>query len=134
MNLKITKTAKPQACKKSILLVTGGLNISKLLNFILASEYFLVIKSNGIQALTWLEEGNDPDLIITSLRMPYFDGTSLIQNLRQSGFYQDTPVMLLSEEENLAEKVSQMSFKIDSFLEKPFDPRVLKSQITKLLN
>ena len=133
MNFNITKTRESKAKKKSILLVDGGLNISKLLHFILASEYYLTIKGNGIQALAWLEEGNDPDLIISSLRMPYFDGTALVQNLRQSGFYSNTPVMLLSGDENLAEKVNQMSFKIDSYLEKPFDPTVLKSHITRLI-
>lgn len=133
MNLKITRKKAPQKLKKSILLVDGGLNISKLLNFILGSEYYLTVKQNAIQALSWLEEGNDPDLIISSLRMPHIDGGTLIQNLRQSGFYQDTPVLLLSGDENLAEKVSQMSFKIDSYLEKPFDPTVLKSRITKLI-
>ena len=111
--------------KKSILIVDGGLNLSKLYNYILSSDYSVTIKQNGIDALAWLEEGNDPDLIISSLRMPYFDGTAFIQNLKLSGFYRNTPVMLLSGEENLAEKVKQMSFKIDGYLEKPFNPMVL---------
>ena len=119
--------------KKSILIVDGGLNLSKLYNYILSADYTVTIKQNGIDALAWLEEGNDPDLIISSLRMPYFDGTAFLQNLKLSGFYRNTPVMLLSGEENLAEKVRQMSFKIDGYLEKPFNPMVLKSQITQLI-
>ncbi len=119
--------------KKSILIVDGGLNLSKLYNYILSADYTVTIKQNGIDALAWLEEGNDPDLIISSLRMPYFDGTAFLQNLKLSGFYRNTPVMLLSGEENLAEKVQQMSFKIDGYLEKPFNPMVLKSQITQLI-
>ncbi|RZL57790.1 MAG: response regulator [Pedobacter sp.] len=119
--------------KKSILIVDGGLNLTKLYNYILASDYYLTIKNNGIDALAWLEEGNDPDLVISSLRMPYFDGTSFIENLKLSGFYRNTPVMLLSGEDNLAEKVQKLSFKIDSFMEKPFNPMTLKSQITQLI-
>jgi two-component system chemotaxis response regulator CheY len=115
------------------LIVDGGLNLSKLLNFILSTEYSLTIKTNGLEALSWLEEGNDPDLIISSLRMPYFDGSAFIQNLKMSGFYRDTPVLILSGEENLAEKVKQMSVKIDSYLGKPFSPMVLKSHITQLI-
>jgi len=119
--------------KKQILIVDGGLSLGKLLNFILAPEYRLTIKTNGIEALSWLEEGNDPDLVISSLRMPYFDGSMFIQNLRFSGLYRNTPVMLLSGEENLEEKVKQMSFKIDSYMEKPFDPTVLKHRISRLI-
>ncbi|RZL63387.1 MAG: response regulator, partial [Pedobacter sp.] len=113
--------------------VDGGLNLSKLYNYILASDYYVTIKSNGIDALGWLEDGNDPDLIISSLRMPYFNGTSFIENLKLSGFYRNTPVILLSGEDNLAEKVQKLSFKVDSFMEKPFNPIALKTQITQLI-
>jgi len=119
--------------KKSILIVDDELSILKLLSFILASEYDLIIKKSGIEAIAWLEEGNDPDLIISDLMMPYFDGSTLIRNLKLSGFYRNTPVILLSGAEDLADKVKQMPFKIDSYLEKPFNPAVLKSQIAQLI-
>lgn len=120
--------------KKTILVVDDEPSILKLLNFILSSEYTLVIKTSGIEAIAWLEEGNDPDLIISDLMMPYFDGSTLIKNLKISGFYRNTPVILLSGADDLEEKVKEMSFKIDSFLEKPFNPTILKSHITQLLS
>jgi len=120
--------------KKTILVVDDEPSILKLLNFILSSEYTLVIKTSGIEAIAWLEEGNDPDLIISDLMMPYFDGSTLIKNLKISGFYRNTPVILLSGADDLEDKVKEMSFKIDSFLEKPFNPTILKSHITQLLS
>lgn len=119
--------------KKEILIVDDEPSILKLLNFILSAEYTLIIKTSGIEAIAWLEEGNDPDLIISDLMMPYFDGSSMIRNLKISGFYRNTPVILLSGAEDLEEKVKEMSFKIDRFIEKPFNPTVLKSHITELL-
>lgn len=119
--------------KKSILIVDDELSILKLLSFILAADYELIIKKSGIEAIAWLEEGNDPDLIISDLMMPYFDGSTLIRNLKISGFYRNTPVILLSGAEDLADKVKQMPFKIDSYLEKPFNPAILKSQIAQLI-
>ena len=119
--------------KKSILIVDDELSILKLLSFILASEYDLIIKKSGIEAIAWLEEGNDPDLIISDLMMPYFDGSTLIRNLKLSGFYRNTPVILLSGAEDPSDKVKQMPFKIDSYLEKPFNPAILKSQIAQLI-
>src|SRR4051812_32334682 len=105
--------------KKEILIIDDEPSILKLLTFILSSEYNLIIKTSGIEAMSWLEEGNDPDLIISDLMMPYFDGSTLIKNLKISGFYRDTPVILLSGASDLAEKVNSMPFKIDSYLEKP---------------
>lgn len=119
--------------RKIILIVDDEPSILKLLTFILSSAYTLVIKTSGIEAISWLEEGNDPDLIISDLMMPYFDGSSLIKNLKISGFYRNTPVILLSGADDLEDKVKEMPFKIDRFLEKPFNPIILKSHITQLL-
>ena len=82
--------------KIQILVVDDDLIILKLLNFILSKDYELVIKDSGIEALNWLEEGNDPGLVISDLEMPYLDGSSFIHNLKISGYYRDTPVIMLS--------------------------------------
>jgi CheY-like chemotaxis protein len=119
--------------RKLILIVDDEPSILKLLNFILSSTYELVIKTSGIEAIAWLEEGNDPDLIISDLMMPYFDGSSLIRNLKISGFYRNTPVILLSGADDLSEKVEAMTFTVDRFLQKPFNPTALKTSISELL-
>jgi DNA-binding response OmpR family regulator len=119
--------------RKSILIVDDEPSILKLLNFILSSTYELIIKTSGIEAIAWLEEGNDPDLVISDLMMPYFDGSSFIKNLKISGLYRNTPVLILSGADDLTDKVDAMPFKIDAYLEKPFNPSVLKSSISELL-
>jgi CheY-like chemotaxis protein len=119
--------------RKVILIIDDEPSILKLLNFILSSTYDLTIKTSGIEAIAWLEEGNDPDLIISDLLMPYFDGSLLIKNLKVSGLYRNTPVILLSGADDLAEKVDAMPFTVDSFLQKPFNPTALKASISELL-
>jgi two-component system, chemotaxis family, chemotaxis protein CheY len=119
--------------KKKILVVDDEPSILKLLTFILSSQYDMIIKTSGIEAMSWLEEGADPDLIISDLMMPYFDGNTLIKNLKISGFYRDTPVIVLSGANNLTEIVNSMPFKVDGYLEKPFNPIMLKSLIAQLL-
>ncbi len=120
--------------KQQILIVDDELSILKLLNFVLSKDYTLVIRNSGVDALSWLEEGNDPDLIISDLHMPYFDGNSFIRNLKISGFYRHTPVILLSGEEDLEARVSRMSFKVDWVIQKPFNPTQLKTAIHTLLD
>ncbi|SDM75575.1 Response regulator receiver domain-containing protein [Daejeonella rubra] len=119
--------------RKQILVVDDELSILKLLNFILSKDYDLVIKQNGADAISWLEDGNDPALIISDLEMPYIDGGSFIRNLKISGFYRDTPVILLSGADNLDNIVSSMPFQADCYFKKPFNPAELKSSILEAL-
>lgn len=120
--------------KKQILIVDDELSILKLLNFILSKEYDLVIKQDGVDAMRWLEDGNDPALIISDWEMPHLDGNSFIRNLRISGFYRDTPVVLLSGANDLESIVHNMPYQADRFLKKPFNPAELKSYIVEALS
>jgi len=115
--------------KKQILIIDDEITILKLLSFVLSSAYDLTIKTSGVDALTWLEEGHSPALILSDLEMPYFDGSSFIYNLKISGFYRNTPIIILSGASNLQERVAQMPFKVDAFVPKPFNPTQLKAAI-----
>jgi len=119
--------------KKTLLIVDDDLSILKLLNFILSKEYDIVVKNNGIEAFSWLEDGNMPELIISDLQMPYFDGQSFIKNVKISGFYRDIPVILLSAAHDLDAQVSAMPFKVDAYIHKPFNPTALKTAINQVL-
>lgn len=119
--------------KRQILVVDDEITILKLLNFVLSTDYDLVIKTSGVEALTWLEEGHSPTLILSDLEMPYFDGSSFIYNLKISGFYRDTPVIILSGADDLTGRVAQMPFKVDAFVPKPFNPAQLKIAISEVI-
>lgn len=119
--------------KKTLLIVDDDLSILKLLNFILSKDYDIVVKNNGIDAFGWLEDGNMPELIISDLQMPYFDGQSFIKNVKISGFYRDLPVILLSAAHDLDEQVGKMPFKVEAYIQKPFKPTELKMAINQLL-
>jgi len=77
-----------QIMKKRILIVDDDLSILKLLNFILSRDYEVIVKNNGMEAFSWLEDGNIPELIISDLQMPYFDGQSFVKKmLRSAAFF-----------------------------------------------
>lgn len=120
--------------KKQILIVDDDVAILKLLSIILAEDYDIVIKSNGIEAFRWLEEGNFPALIISDLQMPYIHGTSFVRNLKISGFYRNTPVIVLSATDDLDSYIKKMSIKVEGYMQKPFNPTELKSTIRNLIS
>lgn len=120
--------------KKQILVVDDEVSMLTLLNFTLSQDYDIVLKQNGADAMSWLEDGNYPALIISDLEMPYIDGAAFIRNLKSSNSYSGTPVILLSGTENLETLMDQMPYGADYFLRKPFDPVELKSCITRSLD
>jgi len=120
--------------RKRILIVDDDLSILRLMNFILSKDYDVVVRNNGIDAFSWLEDGNIPELIISDLQMPYFDGQSFIKNIKISGLFRDIPVILLSAAYDLDEQVNNMPFQVDAYIPKPFNPTSLKSAISQVLN
>lgn len=128
----IDKTAEP--VKKRILLVDDEIAILKLLEFILKKDYELVIKNNGFDALTWLDSGNIPDLIISDMEMPYFDGAEFVRSLKVSGYFRDVPVIVLSGSETLENIKTRIPYEISGLMSKPFNPGILKDKIKFILN
>jgi len=120
--------------KEQILIVDDDPVISKLLGIILSKKYDVVSRPNRIDAFRWLEEGNFPALVISDLMMPYLDGSNFVKNLKISGFYRDTPVMVLSGMQNLDAKIKEMPFKVDGYLSKPFNPTQLSEIIDNILS
>lgn len=119
--------------KKQILVVDDETSIHKILNFLLSTDYNIVVKQDGAEAISWLEAGNNPDLIISDLEMPYVDGESFIRSLKVSQTHRDTPVILISGADNLELIVERMAYRADFFFKKPFRPAELKSCITSSL-
>ena len=91
------------------------------------------MKQNGAEAIRWLDDGNNPSLIITDLQMPYLDGGSFIRNLKISRFHRNTPIILLSAANDLETIVEQMPYQADCFFKKPFNPDELKTSIATAL-
>ncbi|PST83491.1 two-component system response regulator [Pedobacter yulinensis] len=120
--------------KKRILIVDDEPSILKLLNFILSPIYQVFTVTSGYNAHLWLEEGNMPDLIISDMNMPHFDGQSFMKSIKISGFYRDIPLVILSAAEDLQMIVKEMPFTVEAFLPKPFNPEVLKNKISEILS
>lgn len=120
--------------KKQILIVDSEQNILKLLYAVLSHEYDLVVKTSAIEAIKWLELGNNPSLIITEYLLPFIDGALFVKHLKYSGFYQSIPVIMLSDVHELPSKIDYMAFNIGAVISKPFNPSYLTATINKLIN
>ncbi len=120
--------------KKKILIIDDELSIRMLLENFLKKEYSVVTKNDGMEGLTWLEEGNIPDLIVADIQMPNLDGYDFIKNLRASGYFKHIPLIMLSGIESTSEKIKCLKLGADDYIVKPFNPEELSIRIELLIS
>lgn len=119
--------------KPKILIIDDEQSIRLLLENFLSKTYDVVSKSDGNEALDWLE-GNLPDLIICDIQMRIIDGYTFLVKLRERGYTRHTPVIMLSGIESSTERIKCYQLGAQDFLSKPFNPEELGEIIKKNLN
>jgi DNA-binding response OmpR family regulator len=119
--------------KKKILVIDDERTIRVLLeNFL--KEYVVITKNDGLEGLSWLQEGNMPDLIVADIQMPNLDGYEFVKQLRASGYFKDIPLIVLSGIESTTEKVKCLKLGANDYLVKPFNPEELTLRIELLIS
>jgi DNA-binding response OmpR family regulator len=118
--------------KAKILIIDDERSIRLLLENFLSKTYEVIGKSDGLEALQWLEV-NLPDLIICDVQMPNMDGYMFLEKMRLNGFAKHTPMIMLSGVESSKERIKCYRLGAQDFLAKPFNPEELSLLIEKNL-
>lgn len=87
---------------------------------------------NGLDALALIER-EDPDLVITDLHMPTFDGFELIQAIRQSPQYGKMPIICISVIRERGDIERLIELKVTEYMIKPLNPIGLDERIHRVL-
>ena len=113
---------------KKILIVEDEKYMLKLLSIHLGKEYRVVEAKDGAQALEYLK-GQSYDLIILDIMLPYVDGWTICQKVRERA---DTPILMLTARQELSDKVKGFEIGADDYLVKPFEFEELKARVKAL--
>lgn len=116
-----------------ILIVDDKPEIAKVIKIHLSAEYDVYYKCNPIEALSWMHEGNMPDLIISDFYMPEMNGREFLSHLKASSIFCNIPILILSSMENSGERVELLEEGADDFILKPFNPQELKIRVRNIL-
>ncbi len=117
----------------NILVVDDKQSLSELVAQFLGQTYEVNTKEDGVSALAWMQDGNIPDLLITDLNMPIMGGMELIAKVKDSGYFSDIPIMVLSCNDSSAERINCLKQGADDFMVKPFNPEELLIRVNKIL-
>ncbi len=95
-------------------------------------EYTVVKCSNGLDALTSIEE-NKPDLVLLDLMMPGLNGYEVCQKIRQKYNQIELPVILVTAKNHLEDLTQGFKTGANDYLAKPFHSEELKSRVQNQL-
>ncbi len=116
-----------------VFIVEDDVYMQNLLSIHLSSQYTVSIFSDGLEALTSIQLGNVPDLILSDLNTPEIGGLELIKQIKASGFFSFIPILILSGEENSDTRIQCLNAGADDFIVKPFNPQELDARLKIVL-
>jgi len=103
---------------------------SVLAQFFEQAGFVVVVAGDGAQGLAAHAE-HQPDVVVADVRMPVMDGRHMVRQLRAQGAW--TPVVLLTELGQSADRALAIDEGADDYLNKPCDPQELLSRVRALL-
>ena len=118
--------------KKTLLVIDDEPAIQLILEHYFSSEYDVVLTANGRDAMAWLRQGSQVDVIVADYEMPFMNGLDFIRELRTSPAHENTPLLILSGTDETSKKILCLKAGADDYLVKPFNPEELEIRIKKV--
>ncbi len=116
-----------------ILVVDDDPNVQRLLSYTLKQEgYEVVVAADGAEGFKlWGQE--DPALILLDVMLPKLDGYQVAAKIRAEESESHVPIIMLTAEAEVEQKIRGLRAGADDYLVKPFHPAELLARIKSLL-
>jgi two-component system alkaline phosphatase synthesis response regulator PhoP len=115
---------------RTILVVDDEPSIRMLVARGLTAQGFEVVEAaDGQEALSRLDEGR-PDLVVLDVVMPSLGGWDVLAEIRRRG---DTPVIMLTHDQDESARIHGLDMGADDYLGKPFFVRELVARVRSVL-
>src|SRR5690348_17262402 len=126
--------------KKRILLIDDEQEILTLLRFVLEKDGYEISEARngkiGLEVLG-VEPNNPnailPDLMILDIMMPVMDGYTFNTRLRTVEKTKGIPIIVLTARGQTMRDLFEVAPNVAAYLQKPFDPKMLRDLIAGLL-
>ncbi len=108
---------------KTIAIIDDDVHIGNMIEEVLQSEGYSVLRAySGTEAL-YLLENNHPDLVLLDLMLPGLSGEEVLPHIK------NTPVIVISAKVDIDSKVDLLMSGASDYLAKPFDTKELLARI-----
>ncbi len=116
-----------------ILVVDDDTNVQRLLSYTLKQEgYEVIVAADGAEGFR-LWGAEDPALILLDVMLPTLDGYQVAAKVRAEEVDSHVPIIMLTAEAEVEQKIRGLRAGADDYLVKPFHPAELLARIKSLL-
>jgi signal transduction histidine kinase/DNA-binding NarL/FixJ family response regulator len=131
--LSVPTGAVSNSGRGRVLIADDNADMRQYLVRLLGEQYDVETAADGKSAITQARE-HPPDLIVSDVMMPEFDGFEVLQQLRADEKTRSIPVILLSARAGEESRVEGMQSGADDYLVKPFSARELLVRVSSRLD
>jgi two-component system sensor histidine kinase ChiS len=105
------------------------INLQVISNSLSLQNYVITQASNGLEALTLIEEGFKPDLILLDVMMPRMTGYEVCREVRKKYSPLEVPILMLTAKNQTADLVEAFNLEANDYVTKPFIKKELLARI-----
>ena len=119
--------------REHILVIDDDPSLLERTESILYPQYQVSLAISGKQALSYLERGQDADLILLDILMPEMDGYETMKEIRELPGHRTTPIILLTSLSDTESELQGLDSGAADYIVKPCNPRILLARIARRL-
>ena len=97
------------------------------------ASYEVLVAENGNSGYREAERNTDLSLIIADYNMPDINGIMMVEQIRQLGHHQRTPIFMLTTESSVDLRNKGLARGVNAWVVKPFKPDKLLKGIAEIL-
>lgn len=121
--------AHESSSRGTILVVDDDPGVRALLALVLGKRGFTVVQAeNGRLAIDAAKQDR-PDLVVIDWVMPVMDGRETVEQLKRDERTRDIPIVMLTSQATIDDKVAALEAGAQDFVAKPFDRRELVARV-----
>lgn len=116
--------------EKKVLIIDDDKEICELLNMFLTLEKYQVVYANtGMEGIELCRNGNF-DVVLLDISLPDISGQQLCKLMRHES---DIPIIMVSANDSVSDKVICLEYGADDYISKPFENMELMARIKAVL-
>ncbi|GLP97259.1 HD-GYP domain-containing protein [Paraferrimonas sedimenticola] len=115
--------------KPTILIVDDAPDNIHILMNLLKDDYKVKAATSGAKALTLLNSGDNPDLILLDVIMPEMDGYQVCQEIKANPKTSDIPIIFVTANNQVEDEEAGFSLGAVDYLTKPVSPSIVRARV-----
>jgi DNA-binding response OmpR family regulator len=119
--------------RKEILVIDDSKAMRFMLHTILEKHYKVISVPDGLSAMYYLRNAQQPDLIIMDPELPDFNDWELVKYLTGNHLFSGIPLMVISGEDEESTRAKAVNCGVADFFLKPFNPLRLFEAVDNLM-